>query len=315
MVIRDRVAVLQSGRLEQLGTPDEICDQPATRFVAGFVGSPPTNVLTGELGDGQLRAPGFSVAAPPGSAAVERGSSSRAWSSRPSAWEPSGSPSSPPSPAPSVRTAVVAAQRVSEGTLVTLVAPADALVFFDQGGRYLARGHHCRHCRPARASQSDDSGRVSVVSSARAIPPSALPAASITAPGPEGSGSPCGAQAADQALGRLVVLRDLAGLKAAVETHGVSLALQEDQLLLTQQGGTPPDRSPLRPRPQPLDRFRARPCDVVHPVRMQDLTGSGERGPSATALRGAGDPQPVDTGRRPQSRPRAAAEPGRPAHQ
>jgi len=54
-------------------------------------------------------------------------------------------------------------------------------------------------------------------------------------------------------------LRDLAGLKAAVETHGVSLALQEDQPLLTQQGGTPPDRSPQRPRPQALDRFRGDP--------------------------------------------------------
>jgi len=95
------------------------------------------NVFTAELGDGQLRGPGFSVAAPPGSAAVGRGSSSLARSSRPSAWEPSGSFVATESGALSVRTA--AAPRVTEGTLVTLVAPADALVFFDQGGRYLAR--------------------------------------------------------------------------------------------------------------------------------------------------------------------------------
>ena len=34
----DRVAVLRSGRLEQVGTPEELYDAPATRFVAGFVG-------------------------------------------------------------------------------------------------------------------------------------------------------------------------------------------------------------------------------------------------------------------------------------
>jgi ABC-type Fe3+/spermidine/putrescine transport system ATPase subunit len=43
----DRVAVLNRGRLEQVGTPDELYDQPATEFVAGFVGH--ANVLPGEL--------------------------------------------------------------------------------------------------------------------------------------------------------------------------------------------------------------------------------------------------------------------------
>jgi multiple sugar transport system ATP-binding protein len=62
MVVGDRVAVLNEGRLEQVGTPDEVYDAPATRFVASFVGSPPMNVLEGSerRGPGDANARGFS---------------------------------------------------------------------------------------------------------------------------------------------------------------------------------------------------------------------------------------------------------------
>jgi multiple sugar transport system ATP-binding protein len=70
MAVGDRVAVLNAGRLAQLGTPDEVYDRPATRFVATFVGSPPMNVLDGTLTGGVLSGPGFAVAATPGAAAV-----------------------------------------------------------------------------------------------------------------------------------------------------------------------------------------------------------------------------------------------------
>jgi putative spermidine/putrescine transport system ATP-binding protein len=43
----DRIAVMGRGRVEQLGTPDQIYDAPATPFVAGFVGT--SNTLTGRL--------------------------------------------------------------------------------------------------------------------------------------------------------------------------------------------------------------------------------------------------------------------------
>jgi multiple sugar transport system ATP-binding protein len=69
MAVGHRVAVLSAGRLEQIGTPDEIYDRPATRFVAGFVGSPPMNVCDGTWSDGLLRGDGFALAAPAGSAA------------------------------------------------------------------------------------------------------------------------------------------------------------------------------------------------------------------------------------------------------
>ena len=45
MAMADRIAVMRSGRIEQLGTPDELYQQPATEFVAGFIGSPPMNLL------------------------------------------------------------------------------------------------------------------------------------------------------------------------------------------------------------------------------------------------------------------------------
>ncbi|MFW5698681.1 MAG: ABC transporter ATP-binding protein, partial [Planctomycetota bacterium] len=47
MSIADRVAVMNHGRIEQLGTPVEVYDRPATLFVNGFVGS--TNLLPGTL--------------------------------------------------------------------------------------------------------------------------------------------------------------------------------------------------------------------------------------------------------------------------
>ncbi len=46
MTLADRIAVMANGKVEQYGTPDEIYNQPATTFVAGFIGSPEMNLLT-----------------------------------------------------------------------------------------------------------------------------------------------------------------------------------------------------------------------------------------------------------------------------
>jgi ABC-type sugar transport system ATPase subunit len=54
LVLGDRIAVMRDGRLEQVGTPDEIWHAPATTFVARFVGSPRMNLVPG---DGPLRPP------------------------------------------------------------------------------------------------------------------------------------------------------------------------------------------------------------------------------------------------------------------
>jgi sn-glycerol 3-phosphate transport system ATP-binding protein len=45
MTLADRLVVMSAGRLEQVGTPTELYDRPATLFVAGFIGSPPMNLL------------------------------------------------------------------------------------------------------------------------------------------------------------------------------------------------------------------------------------------------------------------------------
>ena len=57
MTVGDKVAVLADGRLEQVGTPREVYDAPATPFVASFVGSPPMSLLTAQGGSaGPVRA-------------------------------------------------------------------------------------------------------------------------------------------------------------------------------------------------------------------------------------------------------------------
>jgi multiple sugar transport system ATP-binding protein len=45
MTLADKIVVLRGGHLMQLGTPDDIYNRPASRFVAGFTGSPPMNFL------------------------------------------------------------------------------------------------------------------------------------------------------------------------------------------------------------------------------------------------------------------------------
>jgi ABC-type sugar transport system ATPase subunit len=48
MTLADRVAVFMDGRIVQVGTPREIFDRPTTVDVAGFIGTPPMNLLPGE---------------------------------------------------------------------------------------------------------------------------------------------------------------------------------------------------------------------------------------------------------------------------
>ena len=45
MTLAERIVVFNNGRVEQIGTPVELYETPANRFVAGFIGSPPMNVL------------------------------------------------------------------------------------------------------------------------------------------------------------------------------------------------------------------------------------------------------------------------------
>jgi multiple sugar transport system ATP-binding protein len=49
MTLGDRVSVMEGGRLQQSGIPQEVYDRPANLFVAGFIGSPPMNILRATL--------------------------------------------------------------------------------------------------------------------------------------------------------------------------------------------------------------------------------------------------------------------------
>ena len=54
MTLADRVAVMRHGVIQQLGTPDEIYNDPANLFVAGFIGSPAMNLINGSVQDGMF---------------------------------------------------------------------------------------------------------------------------------------------------------------------------------------------------------------------------------------------------------------------
>jgi multiple sugar transport system ATP-binding protein len=54
MTLSDRIVIMRDGYIEQVGTPDEVFRFPATRFVAGFIGSPPMNLEEATVDDGRL---------------------------------------------------------------------------------------------------------------------------------------------------------------------------------------------------------------------------------------------------------------------
>ncbi len=64
----DRIICMRDGRIEQIGTTDDLYLRPSTLFVAGFIGSPPINLIDGhveddrlEIGDGFLAASGVAA--------------------------------------------------------------------------------------------------------------------------------------------------------------------------------------------------------------------------------------------------------------
>ena len=68
MTLADRIVVMQSGAIQQIGTPDEIYNDPENTFVAGFIGAPPMNLIEGRVKDGTFTAKGIDV---PGLSALD----------------------------------------------------------------------------------------------------------------------------------------------------------------------------------------------------------------------------------------------------
>ena len=61
MTLADRVVVMSNSLIQQIDTPENIYSDPANLFVAGFVGSPPMNLIKGKLQDGVFLAPGVQI--------------------------------------------------------------------------------------------------------------------------------------------------------------------------------------------------------------------------------------------------------------
>jgi multiple sugar transport system ATP-binding protein len=55
MTLAERIVVMRDGYVEQIGTPDEVYNHPATLFVAGFIGAPPMNQIPCRLSSDQTR--------------------------------------------------------------------------------------------------------------------------------------------------------------------------------------------------------------------------------------------------------------------
>lgn len=61
MTLADRIVIMDSGSIQQIGTPDDIYSDPANTFVASFIGSPPMNIVAGEIKDGTFTSEGITI--------------------------------------------------------------------------------------------------------------------------------------------------------------------------------------------------------------------------------------------------------------
>lgn len=74
MTLADKIVVLRAGRIEQVGAPLELYRDPDNRFVAGFIGSPAMNFLSGKRQGDTIAVPGLAASIPaPGSVAAGAG--------------------------------------------------------------------------------------------------------------------------------------------------------------------------------------------------------------------------------------------------
>ena len=63
MTMGHRITVLRDGKIQQVGTPQEVYEQPANVFVAQFIGTPPMNLLPATIAHGTLRTAAFEIPA------------------------------------------------------------------------------------------------------------------------------------------------------------------------------------------------------------------------------------------------------------
>jgi len=108
--LADRIVVLRDGRIEQVGTPHEVYDAPASAWVFGFVGR--AGVLDGRVERGQFVADGTSLALP----APDTGDGAAALHARPHHFELV-------APTQGIRAHVAAAHRLADRVTLELQVP------------------------------------------------------------------------------------------------------------------------------------------------------------------------------------------------
>jgi multiple sugar transport system ATP-binding protein len=65
MTLAHRIVVMREGRIEQVGTPEEVYNRPASMYVAGFIGAPPMNLIPGDITAGAFHVEGQAIGAAP----------------------------------------------------------------------------------------------------------------------------------------------------------------------------------------------------------------------------------------------------------
>jgi multiple sugar transport system ATP-binding protein len=149
MTMAHRIAVMADGRLQQVGTPQEVYAAPANLFVAGFIGTPPMNVLDGqvELVDGQPVAMvgAIKVALPP--APAERIESGRKVhvGIRPEQLLLGGVPAGPDAADGAIEGPVLAVEWLGHESLITIDLAGHRLVVREDHARTVPEvGDRCR---------------------------------------------------------------------------------------------------------------------------------------------------------------------------
>lgn len=64
MTMATRIVVMNRGRVQQIGTPNEVYQYPENIFVGGFIGGPPMNFIDGKIEDGRFVTSGIDIAVP-----------------------------------------------------------------------------------------------------------------------------------------------------------------------------------------------------------------------------------------------------------
>lgn len=90
MTLASRIVIFDRGQIQQVGTPNEVFNQPANLFVAGFIGSPSMNLLAGKIesvdGTTRFRSSGFSCPVPLAVDVHHGAASERVAGIRPQSW-------------------------------------------------------------------------------------------------------------------------------------------------------------------------------------------------------------------------------------